>query len=379
MPDPATSLLWAHAFAATSVHTVGSADPVQNGTAPPPDGCRLLAPRKLEPQTEYIACLVPVLKATALAGLGKPDAEIQAALAAPQPNYAWSTTDESVDLPVYLYWKFSCGQTGDFESLARALKEVPVGPGFGTRPLDLGLAGGGMPVTTTTATVFRGALSAPGVPAAAAWPDPADSNQVSVDISLGAEIGDAAKLTAAAASAAPGGRPAIGPLLYARAAAGRGDVTSATPATDWFDQLNRDPRMRATAGLGTRVLRRNVEDVMARAWDQVGDVEHANSVLRRLQAVACGDREPVRAPPVGAVTGAADVGGPACTQAASRCRRPSPAGPPPLTRSPPSPRARCPLGRPGAASARRYGRALDSARSRLAVPRAAWPMRPGGC
>jgi hypothetical protein len=277
-------VLWAHAYAATSVHTAGSADPVENGTAPPPAGCRLLAPRKLKPQTEYIACLVPVLKATAHAGLGDPDADIQAALAAPQPNYAWSTTDESVDLPMYLYWRFSCGQTGDFESLARALKEVPVGPGFGTRPLDLGLAGGGMPVTTTTATVFRGALSAPGVPAAAAWPDPANGDQVSVDTSLGAEIGDAAKLTAAAASAAPGGRPAIGPLLYARAAAGRGDVTSATPATDWFDQLNRDPRMRATAGLGTRVLRRNVEDVMARAWDQVGDVEQANSVLRRLQA-----------------------------------------------------------------------------------------------
>jgi hypothetical protein len=284
LPDPATAVLWAHAFAATSVHTDGSADPVQNGTAPAPAGCRLLAPRKLEPQTSYIACLVPVLKATALAGLGHPDADIQAALAAPAPNYAWSASDASVDLPAYLHWEFSCGAVGDFESLARALKEVPVDPSFGTRPLDLGLAGAGMPVTTTTATVFRGALTAPGVPAAAAWPDPANGDQVSVDTAMVAEIGTAAKLTAAAASAAPGGRPAIGPLLYARAAAGRSDVTSASPAADWFDQLNRDPRMRATAGLGTRILRRNVEDVMARAWDQVGDVEQANSVLRRLQA-----------------------------------------------------------------------------------------------
>ncbi len=248
----------------------------------PLSGCRLLAPRRLAPQTSYLACLVPTFAAGALAGLGRSEAEVAAALSAPQPHFAWSSTDTSVELPVYLHWEFSCGATGDFESLARSLHGVPVDATFGTRPLDLGLAGAGMPVTSSTATVFRGALTAPGIPLQPPWPDAADADQGSVDTSLVREIGAAAALSAQAA-AAPGGRPAVGPLLYARAAAGRGDVGAATPATDWFDQLNRDPRARAAAGLGTRVLRRNAEDVMARAWAQVGQVEEANAILRRLQ------------------------------------------------------------------------------------------------
>jgi len=283
LPDPAGCDLWAHAFAATSVHTEGTADPVENPIGAALSGCRLIAPRRLQPQTTYLAALVPTLAAAALAGLGRSDQEVAAALALPQPAFAWSTSDASVDLPVYLSWEFSCGAGGDFESLARALHEVPVPPTFGTRPLDLGLAGAGMPVTTRLGTVFRGALTGPGIAPQAPWPDPADADQGSVDTALVAEIAAVAALTAQASAALPHGRPAVGPLLYARAAAGRLEVGSATPAQDWFDQLNRDPRERSVAGIATRVLRRGVEDVMAQAWQQVGQVEEANAVLRRLQ------------------------------------------------------------------------------------------------
>jgi hypothetical protein len=283
LPDLAGSALWAHAFAATSVHTEGTADPTENADGPALSGCRLVAPRRLQPETSYFTCVVPTLAAAALAGLGRSDQEVAAALAAPQPNYAWSVTDTSVDLPAYLHWEFSCGSGGDFESLARALHEVPVPPTFGTRPLDIGLAGAGMPETASLATVFRGALTAPGIAEQSAWPDPADTDQRSVDASLVGEVAAAASLTAAAATQLPAGRPAVGPLLYARAAAGRGNVAATDPAQDWFDQLNRDPRARAVAGLATRVLRRNVEDVMARAWQQAGQVEEANAILRRLQ------------------------------------------------------------------------------------------------
>ena len=97
------------------------------------------------------------------------------------------------------------------------------------------------------------------------------------------EIAIEAALTADSA-ASDHGRPALGPLRYAAAAAARSDAgTSSTPA-DWFEQLNRDPRLRSVAGLGTRVLQRTAEDVMARAWAQVGEVTEANAALRRLQA-----------------------------------------------------------------------------------------------
>ena len=283
LPNPADSVLWAHAFAATAVTTTGNADPTQTGTPPAPTACRLIAPRRLLPQTTYVACLVPTLAAAALAGLGHPDPEIAAALSAAQPNFAWSLTDDSVELPVYSHWKFTCGDGGDFETLARQMREVPVPPAFGTRPLDLGLAGPGMPVTASTGAAFRGALIAPGAVAQMPWPDPSDRDLVSVDASLVREIAAAATLTAQAASGSPAGRPAVGPLLYAAAAAGRGDVAAQSPAQNWFDQLNRDPGARSTAGLGSRVLRRNVEDVMARAWQQVGEVDDANAALRRLQ------------------------------------------------------------------------------------------------
>jgi hypothetical protein len=283
LPSPADSALWAHAFAATAVTTTGNADPTETGPSAAPTGCRLIAPRRLQPQTSYVACLVPTLAAAALAGLGHPDQEIAAALSAAQPNFAWSLSDSSVQLPAYLHWEFTCGDGGDFETLARQLREVPVPPTFGTRPLDLGLAGPGMPVTASTGAAFRGALIAPGASDQAPWPDPADKDLVSVDASLAREIAAAATLTAQAASASPAGRPAVGPLLYASAAAGRGDVAAQSPAQNWFDQLNRDPGARSTAGLGSRVLRRNVEDAMARAWQQVGQVDEANAALRRLQ------------------------------------------------------------------------------------------------
>jgi hypothetical protein len=281
LPDAAGSPLWAHAFADTQAQTADGGDPVEAGPGAAAGGCRLIAPRRLRPQTSYVACLVPTLAATALAGLARSDADVAAALAAPQPNWAWSAADASVELPVYLSWEFACVATGDFETLARALHEVPVDDAFGTRPLDLGLAGPGMPVTGDASTVLRGALTAPGIAQEPAWPAPGDPDETATDAALIAEVGAAAQLTAQAGAH---GRPAVGPLLYARAAAGRVSVGGAQPASDWFDELNRDPRARAVAGFGTRVLRRNVEDVMTGAWEQLGDVEAANAALRRLQA-----------------------------------------------------------------------------------------------
>ena len=262
-----------------------------------------MAPRRLQPQTCYIAALVPTFSAGALAGLGRSDQEVAAALAAAQPAFAWSTSDTSVDLPVYLHWEFSCGAGGDFESLARSLHEVPVPPTFGTRPLDLGLAGAGMPVTTGLSTVFRGALTAPGIAAETAWPDPAGREQESVDTPGRRDRRRRSPERGGGRQRAAHGRPAVGPLLYARAAAGRMAVDAAGPAQNWFDQLNRDPRARAVAGIATRVLRRDVEDVMARAWQQIGQVEEANAVLRRLQVSRAGHSEHAHAAPVGVSAG----------------------------------------------------------------------------
>ena len=69
-------------------------------------------------------------------------------------------------------------------------------------------------------------------------------------------------------AANPNADPLLAPPLYGRWHAARG---TATPrATTWFDQLNLDPRWRAAAAFGTRVIQEHQEALMASAWEQAG-------------------------------------------------------------------------------------------------------------
>jgi hypothetical protein len=54
-------------------------------------------------------------------------------------------------------------------------------------------------------------------------------------------------------------------------------------AGNWVHELNLDPRFRVPAGFGTRVVQDRQEDLMAAAWEQVGDVLEANARMRRLK------------------------------------------------------------------------------------------------
>ena len=54
-------------------------------------------------------------------------------------------------------------------------------------------------------------------------------------------------------------------------------------ADNWLHELNLDPRFRVAAGFGTGVVQARQEELMAAAWDQIGDVLAANQRLRRLR------------------------------------------------------------------------------------------------
>ena len=58
---------------------------------------------------------------------------------------------------------------------------------------------------------------------------------------------------------------------------------AASQQPQWFRELNLDPRNRMVGGVGTRVIQAEQEDLMAEAWNQVGDVEAANRALRLAQ------------------------------------------------------------------------------------------------
>ena len=65
------------------------------------------------------------------------------------------------------------------------------------------------------------------------------------------------------------------------------DRVDPAPAIEgWPHELNLDPRFRAAAGLGARVIRQNQDDYMKLAWSQVGEVLAAN----RQDPLAAGTR-----------------------------------------------------------------------------------------
>ena len=79
--------------------------------------------------------------------------------------------------------------------------------------------------------------------------------------------------------------PIVAPPLWGRWHAATARLDPAPLATpQWFHEVNADPRLRATAGLGAEVIRRNDDELMAEAWAQVEGVLAANEALRRAQA-----------------------------------------------------------------------------------------------
>jgi hypothetical protein len=77
--------------------------------------------------------------------------------------------------------------------------------------------------------------------------------------------------------------PSVVPPIYGRWHAARRTVSASAAADDWLNVLNLDPRHRVSAGLGAQVVRKQQEDLMASAWDQLGAYESANDVVRRGQ------------------------------------------------------------------------------------------------
>ncbi|WP_371599925.1 hypothetical protein [Streptomyces sp. NBC_00564] len=271
LPDLAESWAWAHA------HVVEEAPPtsVPDHLAQNPDlnVARLLCPRRLEDNTDYIAALVPAFESGRLAGLGQqvPDA----ATTAP----AWGGAGgvgATVTLPTYFHWNFRTGPDGDFEQLARRLVPRPVPDTVGRRRMSIAAAHPALPRLPGAAQIveLEGALRAPGAgsgtaltPAHATWVArltkilDAPADHVVQGASRGAED--------------------VAPPIYG----GRhvqAERLAGTPHR-WLTELNTDPRHRATAGLGIEAVRLNQEAWVHAAWEQVGDVLAANALLDRAR------------------------------------------------------------------------------------------------
>ncbi|GAA0923663.1 hypothetical protein GCM10009558_035690 [Virgisporangium aurantiacum] len=253
LPNLADAWAWAHAQITGPAATAQQVTAAGRG-APAGAPTRLLCPRLLRGATRYRAYVVPTFEPGRLAGLGQePDGG-----GAP----AWeATTTLPLELPVYHSWEFVTGDPGDFETLARRIVAVPAPDGIGSVALDISDPGAAALNRPGAELAFNGPLRQRSQ-VTAAWTD-APGRQALAGLINGT------------------GGTVVGPPLYGgRAAATTAVPPEPNPRPAWLRDLNLDPRHRAAAALGARIVQTHQEELMRAAWDQAGAIEAANRLLR---------------------------------------------------------------------------------------------------
>ena len=278
LPDLTDSWAWVHAQVAGVQRNADSLKQSLAGDSALTVS-RLLCPRRLDPLTEYLACVVPAFEPGRKAGLGlqvQPEDENEL-------KPAWMVAQQSpVTLPIYFHWEFRTGTGGDFEALVESLeardsRDLPTE--VGKRQMDVGQPGFSTtpPLPSETVLDLKGALCRL----------EATTTEWSEEIRTLFQ-GELKKILDAPAQAISeeGADPLLAPPIYGcwQAARQTVDMTPAPPASvTWLDELNLDPRHRAIAALGTAVVQTQQEPLMASAWEQLGEIERINQMQRLAQ------------------------------------------------------------------------------------------------
>lgn len=285
LPDLAESWAWAHAQVtgcALNKDDLNKAkDSLQTslGGDPALTLSRLLCPRRLDPLTDYLACVVPTFELGRKAGLGIPIQRDQERDEEKELRPAWTTQTDAVTLPVYFHWEFRTGTGGDFEALVKLLRarDLRETPNVGRRLVDISDPDFTVTLPVGTALALEGALRVIG----AATPEWHESTRRPFQTEL-KRILDAPWL---AMQTDRDEDPIVAPPTYGCWHAGRHTVNlppSPTPVA-WLDELNLDPRHRAVAALGTHVVQTQQEALMASAWEQLGEIHRINQLRRQAQ------------------------------------------------------------------------------------------------
>ena len=265
LPDLAESWAWAHVHSLVEPEAIEGAVTSRSGEV----YARLLCPRRLRPDSAWVACLVPAFDSGVARGLGRPQPDGGELL----PAWDHEALGDMIELPVYHHWRFTTGAAGDFEALCRRLKPDGDGAEMGLYPMDVTDPGLVRPATKPVIVDMAGALrtleSEP-----RAW-----NKNHKEDFQK-----DIRKLIK------PGARdydpaiqdPVVAPPQYGAWPAEETDP----PKTDWVPELNEDPVHRAAAGLGAQAVRAAQEELVAAAWDQAGDLKPTVAALNRGRLAA---------------------------------------------------------------------------------------------
>ena len=260
LPDLSQSWAWAHAQIAGLGAGARPADVLARTPAGRARACSARA--GCEPDTAYLACLVPAFRAGVKAGLGEPVTAGDEASLEP----AWGADSGGAAAPAGL------PLMGVRHRPRRELRDAGAPPASQPARSSVGAAAearhrraGRRPAGRlgVDRDAERAARARPGRAAAMAGRD-------------ARAVPDGARADADRRAA---GRPRA--AVYGQLQAGATAARRRQPA--WLRELNLDPRLRVAAAVGTRVVQERQEQLMARAWEQAGAVHDANALLRRSQ------------------------------------------------------------------------------------------------
>lgn len=232
---------------------------------------RLLCSRKLVEHTSYEACLVPAFEAGRRAGLGEEFDPNEAALA----HWKFQKDDE-VKLPVYYHWSFGTGEEDQFIKLAQQLKPLV---GEEKKAAVQGIAGnmdlsdpengmGKFTLPIPSALRIKPDPPPPGTPPTQRPETPQPTKDKLNEL-----------LTKPKDTVIP-------PPTYGSWHAPPDEVSAQLKTHKWLETLNLDPRYRVAASLGTSIIQKEQEHIIAAVWKEVGELQAANELLQRKQ-LAC--------------------------------------------------------------------------------------------
>jgi len=239
--------------------------------------CRLMSPRKLEPHTTYTAFSIPTFETGRLAGLDMPTTGIKSQQA------SWDSEGAKGEMPVYFEWSFRTGANVDFEELVKLLEPRAMDKRVGIRDMDCHQPDfvkadgtGELPGTSPGIIGLEGALKSP-TTVSTIFPDPPG------EIEFQKELQKIVNLPYEIVGKDDSGDPVISIPIYGGNHAKKSpndivklDITKNT----WVHDLNKDPCTRVAAGFGTRVVQKNQEEYMKKAWQQVTKIIEANKKIR---------------------------------------------------------------------------------------------------
>lgn len=282
-PNAAQLAMWAHVHVNGALTNAGQLDTLLKQNADLAYS-RLMSPRKLKPNTAYHAFVIPTYETGRLIGLGlSKDADTPSVF----DKISWEGKDVGAAFPYYHRWYFRTGEAGDFEAILTELEPIAADKSIGKRPIDVqkpnfGTTWGNADTLTTPTLGIEGALKAPTMTSDVWTTDGTFQRGLEKYINLPENLLSNNIDTPVVTIPQYGDKHILEKTIT---------ITNDKTKDFWLTELNRDPRTRATAGLGTKVIQENQERLMDEAWKQVKNIKELNRMIIFVQvAMRTADR-----------------------------------------------------------------------------------------